>query len=214
MPEDERAAYWATMQVPYQAYYNYEEILAVFGDPPQQPRTVLAAYEQLTRYLTSGEVVRLPAMPESLRERTKQRFLRRSPIVEDTIVVRSAPRDQVWAEWITYVLRAAGLKVHSPADPSVATAPVSEPPGRPLTIVSRANAGDVFTSSDAIDRSTHAPLFVVVDGGASVLGSSSGRTVSIAGLTTADAVEQVLRLVGREEQRVVVDGGSVPRYPG
>jgi len=63
LSERERDDYWAQVQIPYVAFYNYEEVLATFGDPPGLPRSLLAAYEQLTRHITQGRVTQLPPCP-------------------------------------------------------------------------------------------------------------------------------------------------------
>src|SRR5262249_13938668 len=145
---EERDRYWATMQVPYLAYYNYEEILAVFGDAPQQPGSLLAAYEQLAGYLTDGQITRLPLMSEPLRERTRQRFVRRSPVVDAQVVLRHAPVDEVWADWVGHVLQAAGIGVNR-TDHSAPTPEPNETAARPLVIVSQANLDEGY----AVDRS-------------------------------------------------------------
>jgi tetratricopeptide (TPR) repeat protein len=43
--------YWSQVEIPYRSFYAYEEVLAVFGDPPGQADSLLAAYERLTREL-------------------------------------------------------------------------------------------------------------------------------------------------------------------
>ena len=37
MSSTQRREYWAAVEVPYRAFYAYEETLAVFGDPPGLP---------------------------------------------------------------------------------------------------------------------------------------------------------------------------------
>ncbi|MBV9446216.1 MAG: tetratricopeptide repeat protein [Streptosporangiaceae bacterium] len=106
-----RREYWASTEVPYQAFYAYEETLAVFGDPPGVPSTLLASFERLTAYITSGTVTSLPPMDEQLRERTMAKFTRGAPLSGERIVVESLAEDQVWAEWIAAVLSDAGIDV-------------------------------------------------------------------------------------------------------
>ncbi len=64
--------YWSSVEVPHTGFYSYEEVLAAFKDNAHDPKTVLAAFLRLTRYLTDHEVTdyRLPIDPEQ-----KQRFL-------------------------------------------------------------------------------------------------------------------------------------------
>jgi hypothetical protein len=54
MLDAERAEYWASVPVPYEAYYGYEEILATFGDSPGGAMTLLSAYERLAGHVTGG----------------------------------------------------------------------------------------------------------------------------------------------------------------
>lgn len=72
----ERESYLREVQFPYIAYYNYEEVLAVFGDRPGQRNTLLGAAERLTSYLTDGRVRGLVGPDEKSRLRVLQRFER------------------------------------------------------------------------------------------------------------------------------------------
>ena len=49
----ERIRYFASVEIPYRADYAFEETLAVFGDVPGDPESLLAAYERLTDVITS-----------------------------------------------------------------------------------------------------------------------------------------------------------------
>jgi MinD-like ATPase involved in chromosome partitioning or flagellar assembly len=80
MVDAQRRAYWNNVQVPYRAYYAYEEVLAVFGDAPGQPGSILSAYERLTGYITDGAVTGMPSMDEDLRTATRARFDRKPPL--------------------------------------------------------------------------------------------------------------------------------------
>ena len=66
--------YWVDVEVPYQQYYAYEEILAIFGDRPVGRNTILAAAEQLTSFLTSGAISRLDPIEESTRKKVLNQF--------------------------------------------------------------------------------------------------------------------------------------------
>ena len=46
--------YWGKAEVPYQPYYAYEEVLAVFRDRPRETRSLLASMETITSYLTQN----------------------------------------------------------------------------------------------------------------------------------------------------------------
>ena len=56
--------YFDHVEVPYDPYYAYEEVLATFADRPGGVSTVLAALERLTGYITKGEIDQL-ARPEA-----------------------------------------------------------------------------------------------------------------------------------------------------
>src|SRR5262249_14641116 len=100
------------VEVPYGAFYAYEETLAAFGDPPGIPGSLLSAYERLTDYITEGAVTRLPDMEEKDRLRGRARFERQLAVVHEEAELRHAPEDQVWAEWIEQILRHADVRVH------------------------------------------------------------------------------------------------------
>ncbi len=195
MSEQERQAYWAAVAVPYQSFYGYEETLATFGDPPGSPRTLLHAYEMLTRYLTDGEVVALPPMEEALRARVNERFLRR-PVAGEQIVLRYAPADRAWAEWIEELLRGAGMRV------------AENGAGRELMVVSAASAGRGEVPPPALD--TAPPMAVYVADVRPVPGFDSSCSTFIAGLDMQSAAERILDLVGCDAPGH--PGGA--RFPG
>jgi tetratricopeptide (TPR) repeat protein len=213
MTDAERAAYWAKVQVPYQAFYGYEETLATFGDLPGATLTLLSAYETLTRYLTDGEIERMPHVDETVRERINARFVRRDAVVENHVTLRYASVDLLWAEWVEHVLISAGVRVHDPGahdDPAgPAPAGAGRADARELLIVSRANAADVATMSwpGGDDRT---PLAVYVADLLPLPGLPLSSSAFIAGLTGDAAAERLLVLVGRP------GGGGVQggmRYP-
>ncbi|MEU1589565.1 tetratricopeptide repeat protein [Micromonospora sp. NPDC005710] len=100
--------YWAAMEIPYQQFYAYEEILAVFGDRPGSVASLLAAYERLTSEIT-GTRMELPPIDERERVRwladlDRQRI---APTPTSLTISYAAP-DQMWAEWIGAQLTSAG----------------------------------------------------------------------------------------------------------
>jgi MinD-like ATPase involved in chromosome partitioning or flagellar assembly/tetratricopeptide (TPR) repeat protein len=107
------AQYWGSVEIPYRAYYAYEEVLAVFGDKPGLPATVLGATERLVAELTRGEVSSLPEMPEPVREAGAARFHRKAVTKENDSQFRLwyAVEDQMWADWVEFVLVRAGCQV-------------------------------------------------------------------------------------------------------
>jgi hypothetical protein len=96
--------YWARIQVPYQAFYNYEEQLATFADTPGTSGTMLSAYELLTAEITQGRVTELPELDPGLRRQVNARFERRMLVAETDVCLRYDPEDRVWAEWLTHLL--------------------------------------------------------------------------------------------------------------
>lgn len=90
----ERIRYFASVEIPYRADYAFEETLAIFGDLPGDPESLLAAYERLTDAITSGEVSSLPPMSSDERIRVLRRFDRAARIeqtdVEEARELRTA----------------------------------------------------------------------------------------------------------------------------
>lgn len=211
----ERQAYWAAVQIPYQAFYGYEETLATFADQPGGTNTLLSSYEALTRYITNGEVRSLPPMEESVRTRVAARFIRRQSVAEDEVVLRFAPQDQVWAEWIAHVLVTAGMRVFLPSLAEAGQEPAATPPtARTLTIVSHANVVSEAAFISADSTTARLPLAAYVSDVPRLANVPLSNSAQIAGQPAAAAVERILGLVGRTgiEPDTVLVGG--PRYAG
>lgn len=94
IPESERVLYWGRIEVPYQPFYAYEEILATFADKPYQMRSVLAALEVVTEYITDHEVRSLPPLPEEERLELLSRSVR-----QPKRVVRAVPLPPESRHW-------------------------------------------------------------------------------------------------------------------
>ncbi|HEX4062657.1 MAG TPA: FxSxx-COOH system tetratricopeptide repeat protein [Streptosporangiaceae bacterium] len=122
MSDGQRREYWASIGVPYRPFYAYEETLAIFGDPPGAPTSLLSSFERITAQVTEGAVDRLPPMEESLRLRTRLRFSRSQNVTAEEVVLDFLAEDQLWAEWIASVLAGAGIAVRWASE-----APVTEP---------------------------------------------------------------------------------------
>jgi cellulose biosynthesis protein BcsQ/tetratricopeptide (TPR) repeat protein len=209
--ESERDAYWSAMQIPYQAYYGYEESLATFGDIPGSPGSLLSHYEILTRYVTKGQVEKLKPIDDQLRRRINDRFVRRPEDVETEIVLQYAPPEQVWAEWIEHVLTAAGIRVLDPWAREPDVSHPARPGARELRIVSRVEPAPV-DSVGLPAAPLRDPLVIYV---ADVpVQSQPASYAKIAGLEEEPAAVQVLRLVGRPtiEARAVLQRRG-PRFP-
>lgn len=103
--------YWANNRIPHRTGYEHEEVLATFKDAPGDPDSLLAAYERLTAAITGGEVTRLPALDESLRQYHLGSFVRPLSPEVTPVVLSSVPRDRMWADWVRWVLTRAGYQV-------------------------------------------------------------------------------------------------------
>lgn len=108
---ERRADYWSSMEVLYQPYYAYEEILAAFGDPPKTANSMLSACERVTSVVTEGRVTRLPLIGEEKRARYKAAYTRRRPLPVSRLVLYYVSEDRMWVDWLESVLRDAGFEV-------------------------------------------------------------------------------------------------------
>jgi cellulose biosynthesis protein BcsQ len=107
----ENTAYWYGVEVPYRPFYAYEEVLATFADESGTNGTLLAAYERLTAAITDGEVTSLPPIPDRIRLRGQERFVRRRSVPQHQVAVVYAPENLMWAQWVEAVLVRAGCRV-------------------------------------------------------------------------------------------------------
>ncbi|MGX4654268.1 FxSxx-COOH system tetratricopeptide repeat protein [Micromonospora sp. SCSIO 07396] len=208
MTELERQDYWLSVEVPYRAYYAYEETLATFGDVPGS-RGLLSAYEALTRHITNGMVAGLPRMDEGLRRQTFQRFERKPVIVDELIVLRYVPEDQAWAEWVQSALHAADLRVLATPLGVQTTVPAGTA-SRELHLVSRS----YLAARRALGSAAGPPLLALhLDDTTPSVDTPPGSWATVHERSAAAAAEQVWELVGRPG-----DGRDRPtpatRYPG
>jgi hypothetical protein len=114
MPEKtgryQESEYWNAVAIPYKPYYAFEETLAVFGDIPRAPLSLLGAYERLTHVITNGQVEALAEIPEEKRLVYRSAFLRPKPPPGD-VYLSHVPEDRMWADWIEALLRQRGIRV-------------------------------------------------------------------------------------------------------
>jgi cellulose biosynthesis protein BcsQ len=111
LTQESSALYWASVEVPYKPFYAFEETLATFGDDPGSPASLLAAFERITESVTGGQVAAMRQIPEDLRLRYKEAFVRRQPAAATQVYVSYAPEDRMWADWIEAVLTRANFRV-------------------------------------------------------------------------------------------------------
>ena len=60
IPRNQRLSYLPSVEVLYQPYFAYEEILATVADRRHQTGSLLGSFESITRWITSGDVSGLP----------------------------------------------------------------------------------------------------------------------------------------------------------
>lgn len=217
MGDAQRQRYWSDVEVPYQSYYAYEETLATFGDRPNAKGSLLSAYENLTSAITGAEVTSLPVLDEGLRTRWRSRFERKQFVPHEEVVLRYAPRDQVWAEWIERVLAPVGIQVIDSWETKEPTESTRESlPTRTLTVVSSAYAESSPDSLPPAEQSvSDTPLAVYVDDVRSLPEFLAESSVFIDGLTAQEAAARVLQLVGRVGlAKEDLSAGRGARYPG
>ncbi|WP_344505146.1 FxSxx-COOH system tetratricopeptide repeat protein [Dactylosporangium maewongense] len=197
LSDADRDRYWFDVEVPYLAWYAYEETLATFGDQRGAKTSLLTAYENITAEVTDGEVTSMPRLDETLRTQWRDRFQRKRAVWTAEIVLRHAPRDQVWHEWIERLLAASGVTVLDPAQAQRSTRPP-----RSMVIV----------SSSYLEAGLPLPegsLAVYVDETTPLPELAADTSVFLSGLSARDAVEKVTGLLGRPAPDA--DAG---RYPG
>ncbi len=100
MSEVQRDEYWASVEVLYQPFYAYEEVLAPFADRPRQPTYILAAAERLAKLVTDGDVERSVPPPDQVRTEVLARYLRRpsiEPSAETSVLREALVRQEVAA---------------------------------------------------------------------------------------------------------------------
>ncbi|GIH23141.1 hypothetical protein Aph01nite_14510 [Acrocarpospora phusangensis] len=212
---DDADRYWGSVEVPYKAYYAYEETLATFADTPASPASLVSSYERLAEVITEGRVTKLPPLAEEIRLNYRERFVRRWPHSQVDIHLSYIPEDRLWADWIGSVLTQAGLRVHSADTPGGRAGG----PARTLALLSpgylRSTAAESARRPPGADspRGLLVPVRV-----AEVLMEApyaGPAMVDLVHLDEAQARRALLRALGWSEQRAVEAGKpSGPRFPG
>ncbi|MDQ2879747.1 MAG: FxSxx-COOH system tetratricopeptide repeat protein [Actinomycetota bacterium] len=214
MTEPERVQFFASVEVPYQTFYAYEETLATFGDKPGSPTSLLAAYERLTDVVTQGEVTALAKMDESVRAHWRRRFERPTHPEQTPIRLQYAAEDQIWAEWAGSVLTTAGITVVDDGPMEITQAdPVPSSAPTVLAIVSKSYVAvrkDVETQ-DLWAGPSHLVMYIEDVRLREV--STEART-NIAGLDEKAATERLIELVGKIGAETSHGGSRIGRFPG
>ncbi|MFF4346537.1 FxSxx-COOH system tetratricopeptide repeat protein [Streptomyces sp. NPDC001530] len=217
---EELTAYWGNVEIPYRPYYAYEETLATVGDESGIANSLLSAFERLTTVISDGEVSTLPPVPEPVRLRCRDAFLRRRPMTTATdVVIAYAAENRMWADWAEALLKRAGCNV-IPHDISSGPVEHQDPATRTLVLLSNAfrksRYADVVWRS-LIESDTDSPgatlLPLRVDEVRLPESYLDHNPVDLHRLDEAQCITAllgVLELPGRP-----LDGGpSGPRFPG
>jgi MinD-like ATPase involved in chromosome partitioning or flagellar assembly len=133
--------YWGAVEIPYKPFYAFEETLATFGDDPDSPGSLLAAFERLATVITEQPTT-MPPMDEDVRSLYRDVFTRRPPMLATDVLLSYAPEDRMWADWIEAVLTRAGFRVmprSTVSSPDAKSGSPEEPaPTRTVAVLSSA----------------------------------------------------------------------------
>jgi tetratricopeptide (TPR) repeat protein len=229
--------YWGAVEIPYKAFYAFEETLATFGDEPGSPSSLLAAFERLTSAVTNGEVGSFPPLEEEVRLRHLRAFTRRQPAGPSEVVLSYVPEDRMWADWIESVLTRAGFRVAlagaagSPDRLGTNAAPeararyghTADSAVRTVAVLSAAylrspTALDVWSSAPGADTAGPARRLTYVRvGDVRPTGYADQNPVDLTHLDEARAAEALLRGMGQPAQGLehpADPSPAGPRFPG
>jgi cellulose biosynthesis protein BcsQ/tetratricopeptide (TPR) repeat protein len=210
LSDEERQEYWAAVEVPYKPFYAFEETLAVFGEPPGAPASLLSSFERIAAKITDGAVTNLPRMDEQLRESFLQKFARRPPRTVDDIIIELGAEDQMWAEWISGFLRAAGITAHEQYINEDGSRESNNPASRTLTIIS-ATYRERHRTQPQSPNSGDLALYVTA--GRSLDEFPVAQSAFIVGVPEREAMDRLLRLLGIPATGTI-DREGLPYYPG
>jgi hypothetical protein len=120
--------YWGEMEILYDPFYAYDEILATIADLPGRTNSVLAAFERLTTRITKGQVSRLGEISDTKRREALELYSRmgktkaalnvaqrRQPKAWDIFLSASAS-DSKPAERLYYLLGSSYKVFHAPKE--------------------------------------------------------------------------------------------------
>jgi len=83
IPSDERISYWRDVEILYEPYYAYEEVLAAFSDSTGGSYSLLSAVERLCYRLAGRLVYETPPPSSPARERVLSVYARRFSLTDD-----------------------------------------------------------------------------------------------------------------------------------
>ncbi|GAA0390263.1 hypothetical protein GCM10009530_46870 [Microbispora corallina] len=163
MTPDQLNHYWGAVEVPYMPFYAFEEILATFGDEPNRPGSLLAAFERLAGVITEGEVTAFPPMDEAVRLRHLDGYVRRHASYQSDVFLSYAAEDRMWADWIAAVLARYGYRVTLRGIEGDEAADFPGEAPRTVAVLSNAflrapRAGEVWQRMDAAEKANRGEL--------------------------------------------------------
>jgi len=221
--------YWAAVPIPYKPFYAFEETLAVFGDAPRSPLSLLGAYERLTVAITDGRVRATGEMSEETRLTYKAAFLRQRQPVGD-IYLSYVPEDRMWADWVAALLASRGIRIVEPSNALAAGGDARENARRGAVAASRtiaflsaaymqsAQAGGVWDAIGAADPAGTGRRLIPIRVGETRLEEpfSQRTVVDLTRCDATQATDELLKALGHPAQKVDLLAGATgtqPRYP-
>jgi len=106
LPEATREEYWRQIEIQYEPYYAYQEILATVADESRHRLSVLTSYERLTSFLTDGEVEGQQPLPEAERRKVAELFLRGSETASIRVTLENSPELELFCDELLTLQRA------------------------------------------------------------------------------------------------------------
>ena len=226
LDDSQRARYWSDVEVPYRAFYAYEETLAVFGDHPDAAHSSLrAAFERLAKHIAQDAAVAAPVLDEPERQRLVGNYTRRRAARSSDLVLCYVPEDRLWADWISQLLEQHGVRTiqydaEQPLETPDAVYALARNPAlailSPAFARSRQATGFARQVADTDPSRSRGQLTAVYVADMRQPEPFIGRTtVELSGLgehAAADALLRAVELPGFEPD--AVSGATGPRYPG
>ncbi|MEU9170793.1 FxSxx-COOH system tetratricopeptide repeat protein [Streptomyces sp. NPDC048420] len=234
LSEGEHTRYWGEIEIPYKAFYAYEEIPATVADRPHQERSLLTAFERLTEWVSEGRVRRLAPLPGDRRAELRAAYLRAPRALPTQVYLSYAPLGRVWAEWAAEALESVGYQVslHSTVAPDSAVLPevagTLNGQGRVLALLSPEYAAQSRAATIRLQLAGHetlgGPGLLAVrlqDLDAAAVGPYLDSAVAdLSRCGPAEAVDQLLAVLGPPPGRRLPDGSAsvgataLPGFPG
>jgi tetratricopeptide (TPR) repeat protein len=221
--------YWAAVTIPYKPFYAFEETLAIFGDTPRSPLSLLGAYERLTSEITKEQIRAQGEMSEETRLKYRAQFIRPRHAIPGDVYLSYVPEDRMWAQWIAGVLAEHGIRVLSQVSLTGAGTDTREEAefgaasaGRTIAILSAAylrspqakGAWDAMYAADP--AGTQRRLIPVRVGEVPLEQPFSKTMIDLTHRDAGQATEELLKALGSPPKLTdpaLVPKTPLPRYP-